>query len=246
MKVGLAWGNVRSALTAIVLTGWVVFAASCASTAMKPPESLVSSPSLAAAPVALQPVPQPPADKPPTGSIWKESGRSLVQDIKAHKVGDIVTITVSEKSEASKQATTTTGRTKDFSADFKFQGLNVGDAVALDSLKTGYTGKFDNNFKGSGVTSKTDSMTAYMTATVVDVLPNGNLLIRGSRWTKVNEELQQIILEGIVRPIDINRKNQILSQNISDAKIFFVGKGPVTVQQKPGWLGQLFDVINPF
>jgi flagellar L-ring protein FlgH len=124
--------------------------------------------------------------------------------------------------------------------------LNAGDKIIMDALKSGYKGKFDSNFNGSGVTSKSDSMSAYMTATVVEVLPNDNLVIRGSRWTKVNDELQQIVLEGVIRPMDVSRNNEVLSQKISDAKIFFVGKGPVSDKTQPGWFGKLFDVINPF
>jgi flagellar L-ring protein FlgH len=214
-----------------------------------------SAPTASQTPPASSPAPPPfalPAEGPnpdetlPTGSIWTPASVSMYQDLKARRVGDTLTITVSEKSDASKEASTKTGRYKDNSADFSFAGLAVGGQSLWKDVKTGYTGKFDNNFKGSGVTTKTDTMTAYMTATVIDILPNGNLLIRGSRWTKVNEELQQIILEGIVRPVDVNRNNEILSQRIADAKIFFVGKGPVSTQQRPGWLGQLFDIINPF
>lgn len=181
-----------------------------------------------------------------TGSLWTSASSSFYQDLKAKRVGDVLTITVRENSDASKQASTNTGRSRDNSADASFAGLTAGNTNVLGPAKTGYSAKFDNNFKGSGVTTKTDKMTAYMTATVVDILPNGNLFIRGARWTKVNEELQQIVLEGVVRPTDINRHNEILSQKIGDAKIFFVGKGPVSTQQRPGWLGQLFDIINPF
>ncbi len=197
-------------------------------------------------PVALPAQGPRPDETPPTGSIWTPASFSMYQDLKAKRVGDTLTITVVENSDASKQAGTTTGRSRDNSADFNFAGLTYGASTLVQPVKTGYTGKFDNNFKGSGVTTKTDKMSAYMSATVVDVLPNGNLLIRGARWTKVNDELQQMILEGIVRPVDIDNKNQILSQKIADAKIFFIGKGPVSTQQRPGWLGQLFDLINPF
>jgi flagellar L-ring protein FlgH len=187
-----------------------------------------------------------PDETSPTGSIWTPTSIAFYQDLKAKRVGDVLTITVSEKSDASKEASTKTGRYRDNSADVAFAGLTAGNTTVLGPAKTGYTAKFDNNFKGSGVTSKTDKMSAYMSATVVDILPNGNLFIRGSRWTKVNEELQQIVLEGVVRPNDVNRNNEILSQKIGDAKIFFVGKGPVSTQQRPGWLGQIFDIINPF
>jgi flagellar L-ring protein FlgH len=197
-------------------------------------------------PVAMPPTNPPPVQGMSNGSLWTDNTSSFWQDVKARRLGDILTITVSEKSEASKKAATKTGRSSDTSADFSFTGLNAGDKVVLDTLKSGYKGKFDTNFTGAGVTSKSDSMTAYMTATIVEVLPNGNFVIRGSRWTKVNEELQQIVLEGVVRPMDISRNNQVLSQNIADAKIFFVGKGPVSEKNHPGWFGKLFDAVNPF
>lgn len=189
-----------------------------------------------------------PASLAPTGSLWAPAGGSLFADLRASKVGDVVTITISEESKASKAATTIAGREKDFAGQFNFSGLAVGNAaVPKGAVSFGpYEGKFTNSFNGNGSTTKTDSMSAYMTATVVDVLPNGNLLIRGSRWTKVNEEMQQIVLEGVVRPVDITRSNTVLSQHIAEAKIFLVGKGPVTQNQKPGWLGQLMDILMPF
>lgn len=190
-----------------------------------------------------------PVSEAPNGSIWQAKSRSLFQDLKAGKIGDVVTITVSEESKASKVATTTASKDKTFGGEFTFSGVGSGSTA---SNKKGaaafgpYSGSFNNGFAGEGTTSKTDSMTAYMTATVIDVLPNGNLFIRGSRWTKVNNEMQQIIVEGVIRPEDISRSNTVLSQNVAEAKIFFVGKGPVTQQQKPGWMMQVLDAISPF
>ncbi len=184
----------------------------------------------------------------PSGSLWNESSSSLYQDLKAKKVGDIVTITVSEESKGTKEATTKTGKDKSLQGSLSFSGVTAGNMTSpVGAFSFGpYQGSFKNDFAGKGATSRTDSISAYMTATVVDVMPNGNLVIRGSRWTKVNEEMQQTILEGVVRPSDITRNNTVLSQNIADAKIFLVGKGPVTNQQKPGWLGQVIDAILPF
>lgn len=190
-----------------------------------------------------------PSSLAPTGSLWAPASGSLFADLKAAKVGDVITITISEESKASKAATTTANRDKSFAGQFSFAGMGLGTTTPNPKYAATlgpYDGKFNNAFKGDGATTKTDSMTAYMTATVVDVLPNGNLLIRGSRWTKVNDEMQQLILEGVVRPIDINRNNSVLSQNVADAKIFLVGKGPVTQHQKPGWLGQILDFVAPF
>lgn len=205
--------------------------------------------------VVQVPIPEPPVpahgyrppQQVPGGSLWSEGNTSMFQDIKARRVGDILTITVSEVSKASKSASTNTSREKSMSGSMSFGGMTAGNKTVLDPVEFGgYDGTFGSGFKGTGSTSKADSMTAYMTATVVDVLPNGNLLIRGSRWTKVNNEMQQMVLEGVVRPNDITRNNAVLSQNIADAKIFFEGKGPVTRQQKPGWLLQFFDLVSPF
>jgi flagellar L-ring protein precursor FlgH len=211
---------------------------------MVPPKQLSGS----------KPLPMPEAGPEPatiaaSGSLWAPSSGSLYADVRAMKIGDIVTITISETSAASKASTTQTGKSTNYTGSLSFAGLGstASGNVAKGAFSFGpYTGAFSNNFNGSGTTSQTDSMTAYMTATVIDVLPNGNFLIRGSRWTKVNDELQQIVLEGVIRPVDISRNNTVLSQNVAEAKIYLLGKGPVAHNQKPGWLHQVLDFISPF
>ncbi len=183
---------------------------------------------------------------PPTGSLWSPRSRSLYSDIKAHKVGDIVTITISEEADASGEAKTETKRTHGWNGQLGASNFVLAGKKFLGgdtSFK--YSSEFGRTLKGSGKTSRTNSVTAYMTATVIDVLPNGNLVIRGSRWIKINDELHQIVLEGVIRPVDITRNNTILSQKIADAKIFVVGKGPISRHQKPGWLGQIIDLLFP-
>lgn len=245
---------VRGALWIWFLTGWLLLAGGCATLS-----GHVESPP---SPIAMTPQPTTPAPllhdtavpsinplppRAPSGSLWSANGGSLYQDIKARNVGDILTIVVSEESRASKSAQTGTQRSKNFSGSASFGGLTAGDQTLMGPATLGaYQGEFGMGFKGQGTTAKNDSMSAYMTATVVDILPNGNLFIRGSRWTKVNNEMQQIILEGVVRPNDVTRNNTILSQNIADAKIFFEGKGPLTQHQRPGWLLQLLDLVSPF
>ncbi len=235
-------GLIVAVLLTIILTG-------CASAKQKDPAISFTPPKQMSNSVPL-PLPEPgpqPASLAPTGSLWNNGSGSLFADLKATRVGDVITITVSEQSQASKAATTTATRNKTFAGQFNFAGAGLGTNTTQGAVNFGpYSGNFNNSFKGDGSTSQTDAMTAYMTATVVDVLPNGNLLIRGSRWTKVNDELQQIVLEGVVRPADINRNNTVLSQNVAEAKIFLLGKGPVAQHQKPGWLGQVLDFISPF
>lgn len=193
-----------------------------------------------------EPGPQP-TTLAPTGSLWEPSMGSLYADVRAGKIGDVVTITISEQSTGSKAATTTNSKNKQFSGQFTFGGMGIGSSAQKGAVNLGpYNGNFTNAFTGSGQTTQADSITAYMTATVIDVLPNGNLVIRGSRWTKLNDSMQQIVLEGVVRPSDISRNNTVLSQNVAEAKIFLVGKGPVAQQTKPGWLGQVLDFVSPF
>lgn len=224
--------------------------AGCATAPQAPPAAMAPPTPPPMAEAQMLPVQAQATREVPTGSVWNESFGSLFQDHRARKVGDILTITVVEESKGTKEASTKANKDKSLDGSFKFGGVSAGNSGAsspVGAFSFGpYQGQFKNDFTGKGSTSRTDSMTAYMTATVVDVLPNGNLLIRGSRWTKVNDEMQQTILEGIVRPIDISRNNTIQSQQIAEAKIFLVGKGPVSKHQKPGWLSQFIDAVNPF
>lgn len=223
----------------------------CASMqAEKAPKSPLAPPTLMSSPQPLPPAGSPPASLAPTGSLWNSGDNSLFSDIKAHRVGDLVTITVSENSSGTNAATTTANKASTSQGSIGFAGVGVG-AAGIASPKGSfsfgpYNTSFNKTFKGDGSTSRTDTVSAYMTATVVAVLPNANLVIRGSRWTKVNDELQQIVLEGVVRPVDITNNNTVLSQDVAEAKIFMLGKGPVSQHQKPGWLEQVWDVISPF
>jgi flagellar L-ring protein precursor FlgH len=184
-------------------------------------------------------------EAPPTGSLWTRTSGSMFDDNKARQVGDILTITVAEESEAANQANTNTSRGNSYTGSLGVPGLTVNGKKMLNPTNFSFDASMNSQFDGSGTTNRANTMSAVMTATVVEVLPNGNLYIRGSRWTKVNNELQQIVLEGVVRPMDVTRSNTVLSQNIADARIYFVGEGQVSRKQKPGWLGQLIDVLSP-
>ena len=122
---------------------------------------------------------------------------------------------------------------------------NIGVPAAFDN-KAMIKASLKNSFGGSGETSRDETMTASITARVVNVMPDGNLFIRGSREVKVNSESQFIILSGLIRPSDISPDNTILSSYIADAKIAYTGKGPVSDKQKPGWLLRLVDHVWPF
>jgi flagellar L-ring protein precursor FlgH len=103
-----------------------------------------------------------------------------------------------------------------------------------------------SKYDGSGSTTRTENLNATITARVIDVLSNGNLLIEGQRNIMVNHEDQIIVLEGTVRPQDISTDNIVNSAQIADARITYSGKGIVSDRQSPGWLMNIIDKVWPF
>ncbi|HOI17630.1 MAG TPA: flagellar basal body L-ring protein FlgH [Geobacteraceae bacterium] len=190
------------------------------------------------------PAPQPRYE---SGSLWQENSVSLVDDYKARRRGDIVTVLIVEEASASKQANTGTKRETGISASIpNFMGIEttaLADKLDLNALVKANT---SSSYDGSGSTSRKDVLKATITARVMDVLPNGYLRIQGQRSVKVNNEEQIIILEGVVRPKDINHENMISSAQVADARITYAGNGIVNDKQQPGWLFNFVDKIWPF
>ncbi len=183
------------------------------------------------------------------GSIWQASSGALTEDFKARHKGDIITILIVETASASKAAKTGTSRSTAISAGIpNFMGLetagvitkNLGDLSKLLNASTAST------YAGSGSTSRQESLNATISAKVVDVLPNGNLMIEGRRNVKVNNEDQIIIIEGTVRPSDIGPDNVVNSGFLADARITYTGKGIISDRQEPGWLMNIIDKVWPF
>jgi flagellar L-ring protein precursor FlgH len=185
------------------------------------------------------------------GSLWQEHGElgSLFINPKARSIGDVVTIRIVESSSATNKASTKTGRNSSLSAGVEnFFGAETRyDSDSPFFNPFGKVGSaFENDFDGSGTTKRSGDLTAYITARVVDVLPNGNLVVRGVREVMVNSEKQQIVLSGVVRPRDISANNEVVSTYISDAKIAYSGTGIINDKQRPGWLMRALDKVWPF
>lgn len=194
-------------------------------------------------PEIVAPQPQTP------GSLWTTGRGSLFVDNRATSVGDIVTVTIREKSSASKEATTSTGRSTSASADItSLFGLESNLANLNSSIDPAnlISAGYKNDFQGTGSTTREEDLTATITTQVIDVLPNGNMRISGSKSVMVNHENQLINLSGIVRQQDITPDNEIDSRYILDANIVYSGKGVIDDKQRPGWLIRLYDVISPF
>jgi flagellar L-ring protein precursor FlgH len=104
----------------------------------------------------------------------------------------------------------------------------------------------ESEFEGSGTTGRSGSIAAVISVRIVEVMPNGNLKIAGSREISINNERQYITLTGFVRPADIPWNNTVLSTYISDARIVYSGSGVINDRQRPGWMLRILDAVWPF
>jgi flagellar L-ring protein FlgH len=183
------------------------------------------------------------------GSIWKgpSTTNTFFGDQRARVVGDIVTVKIVEISQASEKATTDTKRATAVNAGIpNLLGLetnNLPSSITLDKMVSAST---KNDFKGDGETTRTGSLSATITARIVDVMPNGNLAIEGKREINVNSERKEILVQGIIRPKDVAYDNTIYSTQIADAKIIYTGIGVIGEKQEPGWLARWVDRFWPF
>ncbi len=185
------------------------------------------------------------------GSLWPGERRenNFFSDNKARNVGDIITVMLNESTTASKSATTDLSKDNSYAAgasallgwEASLQKHNKNlDPSAMISA----TNK--SKFKGDGSTGRSDTLSGNMTATVMAVLPNGNLCIKGRREVRLNLEKQIMILEGIVRPEDITAENTVDSSYIADAEITYSGQGVIAMKQWPGFATVLLDILWPF
>lgn len=202
----------------------------------------------------LSPTPPPPA--PPStpaspGSLWNEtSTRALIgMNGNARQVGDLITVIISENASTSIGATTGTSRTSD--AAFGIDSLLGADASILRAnpnmgATIGLGGTASSAFTGDGSTTRDGSLSAVITCTVIEVMSNGNLRIRGTKEVRVNRENQYLTLEGIVRPRDIHIDNTVQSNLIADARVEFTGSGVISDKQGQGWGTRIADTLWPF
>ena len=172
----------------------------------------------------------------------KRKAESFFADLKDQRVGDIVTINIVESASASKNATTKTARNSNIEASWSGLAEKLTGTWAGGEAKVG----FANDFDGKGETTRTSYLNAYITAQVVEVFPNGNLAIWGSRQVQVNNENQYIHIQGVIRPEDISANNVVLSTFVADAKIELSGQGVVSDKQRTGWLTRILDYVWPF
>jgi flagellar L-ring protein precursor FlgH len=185
------------------------------------------------------------------GSIWpgENTNNLICTDKKARYINDIVTIIISETAAGGNKASTNTSRDASTSAAITaLLGIDnkilANNANMEGEIKLGGTSA--NSHKGAGDTSRSSTLSASISARVLKVYDNGNLLIEGKRQMTVNAEDQYIIISGIVRPEDITANNTVASQYIADARIVYTGEGVVNDKMRPGWLTRAVDWVWPF
>jgi flagellar L-ring protein precursor FlgH len=179
-------------------------------------------------------------------SLFDAKRVSMFQDNRAREVGDILTIIVLENTIATNKGSSKFEKKIGMSGGVRVEGV-------FDYLFPNFFQPFEplksmdidpsEKFDGTGETSSNNNFTTRMTATVIEVLPNGNLVVEGSRSIKVNEEDQELVLRGVIRPTDVTPANTILSSNIADAEIYYKGKGPIGRRNKPGIMSQFFNWV---
>ncbi|CAH8217147.1 flagellar basal body L-ring protein FlgH [Vibrio aestuarianus] len=175
-----------------------------------------------------------------TGSLFNlQHINSLYDDSKPRGIGDIITVNLDESTKAAKSADADLSKSNDSSMDPLAVG---GKDLTIGDYNFSYALKNDNNFNGSAEANQSNSISGSITVEVIEVLANGNLVIRGEKWLTLNTGDEYIRLSGTIRPDDIDFDNTIASTRISNARIQYAGTGTNQDMQEPGFLARFFNV----
>ena len=193
------------------------------------------------------PMPKPEVASYNANSLWRNGSRAFFKDQRAARVGDLLTVTVNITDKANLQNETQRSRTsKENSNITDFLGAKTitqpnkilpGNLLATDS-----TSQAD----GKGSVNRQESLTTNVAAVVTQVLANGNLVVEGKQEIRVNYEIRELIVAGVVRPEDIQSDNTIDSSKIAQARIAYGGRGQITDVQQPRYGQQFLDIVLPF
>lgn len=196
-------------------------------------------------------------DAPPANGAVYQAGQELFlfEDVRARRPGDMLTIVLVEKTDASKKAETLIDKSNEtsianptlFGSPMQFSVPNFFPLASTtnNSLETGLSSSTD--FEGTGQTTQSNSLSGEISVTVAEVLANGNLIVRGEKLLTLNQGHEHIRFSGIVRPADIGSDNSVLSTKVADAKIVYAGEGAVADANAVGWLSRFFiSILFPF
>ena len=194
--------------------------------------------------VAAIPRPQPITHD--NNSLWQPGAQSFFHDPRAMHVGDVITVNVSVADTAKMQNTTSRSRTNSDNANLtNMFGLEKVLPPAIDPTSVVKMGS-DNSNVGTGSIQRQESISMTLAALVAQVLPNGNLVIDGHQQVRVNNELRDMRLSGIVRREDITQDNTVNLSQIAEARVTYGGKCTMSDVQQPRYGSQLFDILMPW
>lgn len=183
-------------------------------------------------------------------SLWREGRRSFFNDQRASRIGDILTVNI--EIDDSAQLSNSSNRTREGSTS-----VGVGNFFGLEgALGRILPGEFDNNnmvsadaeseHRGQGAINRQEKIELTVAAVIVDRLPNGNLVIAGRQEVRINAELRELTVSGLIRPEDIDANNTISQEQIAEARISYGGRGSISAVQRPNWGQRLGDAITPW
>jgi flagellar L-ring protein FlgH len=189
------------------------------------------------------------AAKSSNGSLWSDASGGYLEDTRAVRVGDVVTIRVGEHADARGGATTklSKGASREAGVD-ALLGLvpaiqkaypNIDPTRLIELMAS-------SDFTGDGQTRRAGQLTARIAVRVVRELPNGDLFVEGTKVVLINQEEYHLYVSGVARPSDIEPDNSVDSARLADAQVEFTGRGDVADQVDRGFLTKLLDSINPF
>ncbi len=196
-------------------------------------------------------MPMPAVQPPPTeaNSLWRAGSRAFFKDQRAAQVGDIITVLVNvtdsaDVENASNRSGTgaeTMGTPNLFGLETKLPHILAG-ATAASLLNTNST----NSWTGTGKIKRNETVTLRLAGVVTQVLPNGNLVVSARQEMRVNSELRELVVSGVIRPQDIASDNTISHDRLAEARIAYGGRGQNTDVQNPRWGQQVLDILMPF
>ena len=238
---------VLAALAASLLSGCAAFDR-LATIGEPPPLSPVNNPT---ARPGYKPVQMPmPAAQPASynpNSLWRNGSRAFFKDQRAHQVGDILTVKVNITDKAIIDNETKRSRVaSDDSNIDNFFGKSKVPIMNTPVPTPVFTANSNTSTDGKGSVNRSEALQTNVAAVVTQVLPNGNLVIEGRQEIRVNFEMRELVVAGIVRPEDIESDNTIDSSKIAQARIAYGGRGQLTDVQQPRYGQQALDVLLPF
>ncbi len=186
-----------------------------------------------------------------SNSLWDGSSKTFFKDQRAAKVGDILTVRVTIQDKAQLGNKTESKRTENDNVKIpEAFGLQGKIAKLIPGIDGNPANLLDQdttmNNKGEGIINRSENIVTQVAAVITDVLPNGNFVIYGSQEVRVNFEVRQLTVRGVIRPEDITPNNEIAYSQIAEARISYGGKGIITDIQQPRIGNQLADILSPW